>query len=377
MTCLLIVDDDPGQARSLQRLFAKARPDLTISTALSGLAATEVMQKQAVDLVLTDLQMPDMDGFQLLSWVNEHCPETAVFTMSAYGTPETEQQLSELGASEHFAKPFDEKALVLRVTEAINQSVRGHVHNVGLASFLQLLEMERKSCTLSVVSGEHRGVLVVSKGALVSARTDGLEGEPAAIAIVAWPAPSIVISGRVEPSGVAIESSLGFILMEAMRVQDEAARRRGRREDSDSAWPAPRRTRRPGSVTFESWRPAQDEPRLPSGARALAVVETATGKMLRSAAREDCPIGELARLAAQLLLQEAATLRLCDEAEGVEELVLSTSTRCDVIKPLGDDEFALLVFAPEETNLVIARLELDHFISAHRAQQRGASGREG
>ena len=373
MTCLLIVDDDPGQARSLRRLFAKARPDLTILSALSGVSATEVMEKQLVDLVLTDLQMPDMDGFQLLSWVNEHCPETAVFTMSAYGTAETEQQLSELGASEHFAKPFDEQALVQRVADAINQSVRGHVHNVGLASFLQLLEMERKSCTLSVVSGEQRGLLVVSKGVLVSARAEGLEGEPAAIAIVAWPAPSIVISCRVEPSGLLIESSLGFILMEAMRVQDEAARY-GRREDSDSAWPAPRRTRRPGSVTFESWQPSREEFGLPSGARALAVVETATGKMLRSAAREDCPIGELARLAAQLLLQEAATLRLCDADEGVEELVLSTSTRCDVIRPLGDDEFALLVFAPEETNLVIARLELDHFISAHQAARAASDG---
>jgi CheY-like chemotaxis protein len=374
---VLIVDDDPEQARSLQRLFAKVRPDLTVLSATSGVAATELMQRQVVDLVLTDLQMPDMDGFQLLSWVNEHCPETAVFTMSAYGTPETEQQLSELGASEHFSKPFDERALILRLDEAINQSVRGHVHNVGLASFLQLLEMERKSCTLSVVSGERRGILVVSKGVLVAARAGELEGEPAAIAIVAWPVPSIAISGRVDPTGPPIESSLGFILMEAMRVQDEATRRHGSsREGSGSAWPAPRRTRRPGSVTFESWRPAQAELGLPSGARALAVVETATGKMLRSAAREDCPIGELARLAAQLLLQEAATLRLCDAGEGVEELVLSTSSRCDVIKPLGEDQFALLIFAPEETNLVIARLELDHFISAHQAA-RGSSGPDG
>lgn len=373
MTCVLIVDDDPAQARSLSRLFTKLRPDLTILSALNGVSATQVMKQQAVDLVLTDLQMPDMDGFQLLSWVNENCPDTAVFTMSAYGTPETEQQLSDLGASDHFSKPFDEQELVARLGEAINQSVRGHVHNVGLPSFLQLLEMERKSCTLSVVSKEQRGVLTVSKGVLVAARTGELDGEPAAIAIVAWPTPSIAISGRVEPSGASIESPLGFILMEAMRVQDEAARSNGRKEPaSASAWPAPRRTRRPGA-TFESWHPAQEELRLPSGARALAVVETATGKMLRATAREDCPIGELARLAAQLLVQEAETLRLCDEGEGVEELVLSTSSRCDVIRPLGDSEFALLVFAPEETNLVIARLELDQFVTAHQAA-RAASG---
>jgi CheY-like chemotaxis protein len=372
MTCVLIVDDDPEQARALSRLLSKLRPDLAVLTACNGLAATRLMQEQSVDLVLTDLQMPEMDGFQLLTWVQEHSPETDVFIMSAYGTGQTPAQLSHLGASDYFAKPVDEQAVIARLADAINQSVRGHVHNVSLASFLQLLEMERKSCTLNVVCNERRGVLVVSKGVLVSAHSGELQGEAAAIAIVAWPTPSIVISRETEPSGLPIQSSLGFIVMEAMRLQDEAARGASNGE-AGSIWPAVRRTWRPtnGSVTFESSRPAQGEVGLPSGARALALVETATGNVLRSAAREDCPIGELARLAAQLLLQEAATLRLCNEAEGVEELVLSTSSRCDVIRPLGESEFALLVFAPEETNLVIARLELDHFIASHQAARAG------
>jgi hypothetical protein len=152
---------------------------------------------------------------------------------------------------------------------------------------------------------------------------------------------------------------------------DEAARHRGNKEASGSGWPIPRRTWRPAQnqppgATFESSRPP-GELGLPGGASGLAVVETSTGNVLRSASREDCPIGDLARLASQLLLQEAATLRLCGDAEGVEELVLSTTTRCDVIRPLSATEFALLVFIPEETNLVIARLELDHFIAVEQA----------
>jgi hypothetical protein len=59
-------------------------------------------------------------------------------------------------------------------------------------------------------------------------------------------------------------------------------------------------------------------------------------------------------------------LKLCVESEGVEELVLSTSSRCDVIRPLNQHAFALLVFAPEETNLVMARIELEQFIVANQ-----------
>jgi hypothetical protein len=232
--------------------------------------------------------------------------------------------------------------------------------------------MERKTCTLTVTCDDRTGVLVVRRGVLIGASCGDLRDEAAAIAIVAWPYPTIAISRHNDAGPASIQSSLGFIVMEAMRIQDEAARAAGNGDASGSVWPAPRRTWRPtsspsnGRTSFESERPPNGELHLPSGASALALVETATGNVLRSAAREDCPLGELARLAAQLLLQEAATLQLCNEGEGVEELVLSTSSRCDVIRPLGASEFALLIFAPEDTNLVMARIELEHFIASQR-----------
>lgn len=374
MTRVLIVDDDAEQARALSRMFGKLRPDLTVLTANSGAAATQLMREHSVDLMLTELSLSEMDGYELLRWVHEHFPETAVFTMSKDKANGRQQELNVFGVSESFAKPVDPQAVVSRLCEDINHSVRGVVHNVSLASFLQLLEMERKSCTLLVSCCDRDGALVIDKGVLIGAVAGKLQGQAAAIAIVAWPSPSIVISRRPVPTGTPIKASLGFILIEAMRIQDEEARRADNGEASASVWPKPRRTWRPtqspqvGGPTFESSRPPPGELGLPSGASGFALVETATGNVLCAAAREDCPIGELARLASQLLLQEAATMRLCSDTESIQELVLSTTTRCDVIRPLSDAQFALLVFAPEETNLVIARIELDHFIAAQAAR---------
>lgn len=353
MSRILIVEDDPDQARALRRAFAKLRPDFTISIASSGTAAVELMAKQNVDAVITDLQMPEMDGFALLAWFHERWPDVAIFTMSAYDTSETAAQTSKLGASEHFSKPLDESHVVARLGEILSQSVRGTVHNVSLASFLQLLEMERKSCVLTVTSDRKTGALCLDKGVLVAAKNESSTGEAAAIEIVAWPSPSICISRHGDAGPRTINSALGYIVMEAMRVQDEAARTMGSIRPG-SVWPLARRT----------FRPTTPEAALQNGTRALALVDTATGNLLQCTAREDCPVGELARMAAQLLLQEAATLELFHQGEGVEELVVSTTSRCDVIRPLGNGgEFALLVFAPEETNLVIARLELEQFIA--------------
>jgi DNA-binding response OmpR family regulator len=371
-TRVIIVDADTEQARALSRGLSRARPDITVSTPNTTSAAKLMMTEHAVDLLLLGLRPPDAQGIELVTWAHERCPETAIFTMAARGLSEAQQERLNGSVTQHFEEPVSEQELVTRLCDALNQSISGYLENISLASFLQLLEMERKSCTLHVRFGEQEGMLAVAKGRLVGARTAELDGEDAAICIVSWPEASISISKRRAPAGAEIQSSLGFILIEAMRLVDEAARGRGRGEGSSSAWPGARRSRRPKQLKPGPSSPSQAPPGevgLPSGASALALVETSTGNVLRSACREDCPIGELARLAAQLLLQEAATLQLCGEGEGVEELVLSTTSRCDVIRPLSQNEFALLIFAPEETNLVFARLELDHFIASEQASR--------
>ena len=372
MTRLLIVEDDVEQARGMARVFSKLRPDLTVLTAHNGVEATRLMSEHGVDLVLTDLRMPEMDGFALLAWMHNHVPDVPVFTMSGYDDAKNAARFDGLGVTEYFAKPLDAHAVLARFTETLAQSVRGHVQNINLASFLQLLEMERKTCTLSISCDDRAGILIVEKGALVAAEAGDSVGQAAAIEIIGWPSANIAISRHREVRSENIRAPLGFILMEAMRVQDENARDASGRGSSDSVCATPRRTWRPSGspsqrpLALDSSQAGSADFGLPSGAHALALVDTATGQVLRSAAQPGCPLEELARMASQVLLQEAAILKLCVETEGVEELVLSTSSRCDVIRPVTANAFALLVFAPEETNLMMARIELDQFILAHR-----------
>jgi len=374
MTRLLIVDDDAVQARALARAFSRLRPDFTLITASSGVEATQLMSEHGVDLVLTDLQMPDMDGFELVAWILSNCPDVAVFTMSAFGTEQTALRLESLGGIEYLTKPLDAKQALARLTDALNQSVRGHVQNVSLASFLQLMEMERKTCNLTIRCDEKVGVLVVRKGQLIDARSAELRGEEAAISIIAWPNSSIMISRHGEFGPPVIQKSLNFIVMEAMRVQDEAARDAPAVGDGNgSGFPHARHSWRPSGAFSEpsppqlngSNSPAARELTLPSGTSAIAVVDTGSGVLLQFAAKEGCPIAELAHTAALVVRHQLKTLNLCSDEEGIEELVLSTSTYCDVIRPIGSglSQFALLVFAPDETNLVMARLELERFIA--------------
>ena len=358
---VLIVEDDPAQARLLSRSFARQRPDLTIVTSGNGAEAVRLVSDSGVDLILTELTMPGLDGFELLAWAADHCPEVPVFAMSTSDDAQTVSRVSALGAVGYFAKPIDVKAVVLRLTAELSQ-------NVSLASFLQLMEMERKTCTLMVAGAHNSGTLVMRKGELIDAETGTLRGSQAAISIVAWPNPSITIARHLTTEHRSIDQPLGFIIMEAMRVQDEALRDTG-----VSEWPASRRglasnslPSGSGSKTPAAAASANRDLYLPSGVCAMAIAEANTGSLLHWAAREDFPMPECALVAGSLLHQQSTAFSLSDPGQEIEELLLFSATRCEVIRPLGVGaaRFALVAFELAECNLVVARLELTRFVFA-------------
>src|SRR5262249_51333528 len=156
VTTLLIVDDDPGQLRVLARAISLRRRDLTVLTASHGIEAIEVLEAGPRGGVLTHLPMPEVNGFGSLGWAHQDHAHVPLSPMTAYPAEVTDR-LTRLGSIECFTKPLDIPALLERVSRVLASGTRGHVRDIGLPSFLQLLEMEQKSCTLTVVSGEQVG----------------------------------------------------------------------------------------------------------------------------------------------------------------------------------------------------------------------------
>ena len=363
-TRVLIVEDDPAQARLLSRSFARQRPDLTIITSGNGDEAVRLVSDSGVDLILTELTMPGLDGFEFLAWAANHCPEVPVFAMSTLGDDETISRVNALGAMGYFAKPLDVKAVVHRLTAELSQTVRGHVQNLSLASFLQLMEMERKTCTLTVSSPRNTGTLVVRKGVLIDAETGALRGEPAAIAIVAWPNPSITIARHATTDLRSIERPLSFIIMEAMRVHDESAR-----ESGHSEWPASGRGLTVSSLPLTKSvvaRSPAGAAELPSGLLAIAIAETSSGALLHWATSEGFGMPDHVTVASRLLEQQSEAFRVSDPTQSIDEILLFSATRCQIIRPIeaSDGRFAMTVFELTECNLVAARQELTRFVFA-------------
>ncbi len=112
MATLLVVDDEPGITESLAKIFA--REDIAVLTAASGEEALAALQRQPVDVVLTDLRMARLSGLDLLRAVRGEFPDTEVILMTAYATVENAVEAMREGAYDVVTKPF-RRPLVVRV----------------------------------------------------------------------------------------------------------------------------------------------------------------------------------------------------------------------------------------------------------------------
>lgn len=347
MTRMLIVDDDPRQLRLLSRIFSAADASLLLSTSSSGIDAIEQLQAESYDLVLTDIQMAKMDGLELVAWLMSRQPHVTVFTMTAYPDAEAMLRLRELGCIECFTKPVDVPRVLAKVSDALAVGVRGHIRNFSLASFLQLVEMEQKTCTLRVTSRGREGHLYFQNGRLVEARTGESRGDGAAIQIVSWDSPAITILSTCEVEQHTVESPAHFILMEAMRLQDEAS------QETMLAHPPDASAVHRGISEFP----------LPAVADAelLALVHLETGETRTLTGRRP-EVVPMAQLGARLF--EAKSAVGIDPTDAVEELVLTTRHHGVLVRPLRYDpeRVAVLVFDPSRGNLAMERVELDGLV---------------
>ncbi len=174
---VLIADDETLFTQSLSEGLLALEWGLSVRTAANGREAVDVLRREAVDLVVTDLKMPEMDGFELLAWMSRETPTVPVIVMTAFGTPEIAERLRSFVLESFVEKPVDFATLSERISGALDDAARGFVSGIPLSTFLQILEIERRSCTLRVHSGARAGLLHLVAGAPWDAEAGDLRGE--------------------------------------------------------------------------------------------------------------------------------------------------------------------------------------------------------
>jgi two-component system response regulator HydG len=120
-TNILIIDDEKDQAEAIAESLRKV--GYTCLTAVSGNNVLDIIRKDGIDVVITDLVMHEIDGMRILRETKEHSPETEVILITGHGSVETAVTAMQKGAATYLLKPINIshlRAVVDKVVEKQN-----------------------------------------------------------------------------------------------------------------------------------------------------------------------------------------------------------------------------------------------------------------
>lgn len=225
---VLVVDDDPGTRHVMASGIGDVLGTFDVVTAENGRAATAILESQRIDAIATDLSMPVMDGFALIAYVSNRKEALPVVAFSGLATREVDEQLSSYGGLRILRKPVSYQKIAATLEEAIDQVEQGQVEGIPLASLLQLVQLERRTCTVVVASDRRKGRLHFQSGQLINAFSDDFdaEGEAAARDILGWQGHTS-LSFESLPHGVRpdIRTPLQKMMLEVATPRDVEAPR--------------------------------------------------------------------------------------------------------------------------------------------------------
>ncbi len=167
----LVCEDDKVQREVIAEILETA--GYSILQAATGAEAIEQLQRENVDLLLTDMRMPNMSGLDLLRQAKKIRPEVEVVVMTAYATVQTAVAAMKEGAIDYLAKPFDKEQLLVVAAKAVE---RGDLRRQNQ----QLRELVADSVSLGNIIGKSpvmQRVFDVTRKAVPVNSTVLIEGE--------------------------------------------------------------------------------------------------------------------------------------------------------------------------------------------------------
>jgi CheY-like chemotaxis protein len=227
---ILLVDDDKSYTAFFKEFLLNYRAGAWIvHTADHYAPALACLKQGGVDLVVMDINMPIMDGRQLLTLFKRTHPEIQVVILTGEATPEARAECLRNGATLFFNKAevannLEQIYVALEsLADAPVEGFRGMLRQVTLPDVLQMECLGRKSSVLEVASPNAVGQIVIEDGSIIHAEVAGKLGESALFQLLGLKGGEFKLKPFSQPPRHTIDGHWESLVMEAARLCDEAA----------------------------------------------------------------------------------------------------------------------------------------------------------
>ena len=224
---ILILDDEHDILEIYQEILARLPSQPEIHTADNGARALALLESEPFNLLLVDLRMPSMDGFQVLAIVRRKFPVLRVVVITAAEDEQFRARSYAMGIDLYLEKPKTGKEIINFVDciESMleKEDVGGFrgVQSKTLVDIIQLECLTHSSVILKVASAVGEGRIWIQRGEIIDAATGESLGKEAFLEMLRWKAGSFEILPSDVPRPRTIFSSYENLLMETAQTIDE------------------------------------------------------------------------------------------------------------------------------------------------------------
>ncbi len=221
MRTVVVVDKDVMMLHTVAGLMKGYGGFLRIIPVASTRAVVETLARKSVDLVIGGMHMPEADTLDLVARVFQFDPRIRMIVLTNNSTMAFRSKIKQMNAVVHFDQPLDICLLSKRIFTELQIDNGGQIRGISLTAFLQMMELEGRSCTLQVSAKGKIGLIYIKKGKPVASRLGMFTGKPAILHILTWQ--NILIDIDYTPFEIKSETipALMNLLLESGRLLDE------------------------------------------------------------------------------------------------------------------------------------------------------------
>ena len=239
---ILILDDEQAFLELCQELLVTLPSQPEIRTASSGAHAMALLASEPFSLLMTDLKMPGMDGFQVLTIVRRKFPTLRTMVMTSAVDEQFRNRAYALGIDLYLEKPKSAQEIKLFIEcieSMLEREAQGGFRGVQSKTLLDLIQIEcssQASCVLKISNGPVEAKIWIQNGELIDATLGDLAGEDAFKRVLGWKSGNFETLPAEPDRPRTIHASYQGLLLDSAQTLDEVAA--GERSGEPGAAPA-------------------------------------------------------------------------------------------------------------------------------------------
>jgi CheY-like chemotaxis protein len=225
---ILLVDDDQDFLEVYWEILKRLPSGPEVHTASTGARALALLESDPFSLLIVDLNMPKMDGLQVIAIARRKYPQLKIVVWTCIADEQFRARAYGMGVDQYWQKPGSEQErqhFLDSVESMMQKEVQGGFRGVQSKSLVDLIQLEclsQNSTTLKIQNGALNGRIWIQSGELIDAETNTSKGETAFREILNWKAGSFELLPGDETHQRAIFSSYQALLLEVAQAMDEA-----------------------------------------------------------------------------------------------------------------------------------------------------------